>query len=92
MYDALAQWLPGRVELNANSAILLSLIFFAASFVPIPTTFLCLGAGFGLLAVLMILPSTVFAAFWHFCWRVTFFSARLQTYINNRPRLRRIAG
>ncbi len=94
MYDALTQWLPGGVELRVNSAILLSLIFFAASFVLIPRTFLCLGAGasFGLLAVLIILPSTVFGGILAFLLARHLFSARLQTYIDARPHLRSIAA
>ncbi len=94
MYDALTQWLPGGVELSVNSAILLSLIFFAASFVLIPRTFLCLGAGasFGLLAVLIILPSTMFGGILAFLLARHLLSVRLQTYIDARPRLRRIAA
>ena len=94
MYDALTQGLPGGVELSVNSAILLSLIFFAASFVLIPRTFLCLGSGasFGLLAVLIILPSTMFGGILAFLLARHLFSARLQTYIDARPYLRRIAA
>jgi uncharacterized membrane protein YdjX (TVP38/TMEM64 family) len=94
MYDAVTQWLPGGMELSVNSGILLSLIFFAASFVAIPRTFLCLGAGasFGLLAVLIILPSTVFGGILAFLLARHLFSARLQTYVDARPRLRRIAA
>ncbi len=91
---ALTQWLPGGVELNVNSAILLSLIFFAASFVAIPRTFLCLGAGasLGILAVLIILPSTMFGGILAFVLARHLFSARLQTYIDAHARLRRIAA
>jgi uncharacterized membrane protein YdjX (TVP38/TMEM64 family) len=94
MYDAVTQWLPGGVELSVNSAILLFLIFFAASFVLIPRTFLCLGAGasFGLLAVLIILPSTMFGGILAFLLARHLLSVRLQTYIDARPRLRRIAA
>ncbi len=94
MYDALTQWLPGGVELSVNSGILLFLIFFAASFVLIPRTFLCLGAGasFGLVTVLIILPSTVFGGILAFLLARHLFSGRLQTYIDGRPRLRRIAA
>ena len=94
MYDALTQWLPGGVELSVNSAILLSLIFLAASFVAIPRTFLCLGAGasFGLLAVLIILPSTVFGGILAFLLARHLFSVRLQTYIDACPHIRSIAA
>ena len=94
MYDALTQWLPGGVELSVNSAILLSLIFFAASFVAIPRTFLCLGAGasLGILAVLIILPSTMFGGILAFLLARHLLSVRLQTYIDAHARLRRIAA
>jgi hypothetical protein len=39
MYDALTQWLARGAELSVNFAILLSQIFFAASFVLIPRMF-----------------------------------------------------
>jgi uncharacterized membrane protein YdjX (TVP38/TMEM64 family) len=89
MYDALTQWLLGGVELSVNSAILLSLIFFAASFVLIPRT----GASFGLLAILIILPSTVVVGgILAFLLARHLFSVRLQDYIDARLRLRRIAA
>ena len=73
MLDSVMQWFPGEGHFGANSSIVLSLVFFAASFVLIPRTLLCLGAGanFGLAAT---------------------FSERIQTYVDARPRLRRIAA
>jgi uncharacterized membrane protein YdjX (TVP38/TMEM64 family) len=72
---------------------MLSLIFFAASFVLIPRTFLCLGAGasFGLAAVLVILPSTLLGGILAFLSARYFFSERVQAYVDARPRLRRFA-
>ncbi len=60
----------------------------------IPRTFLCLGAGasLGILAVLIILPSTMFGGILAFVLARHLFSARLQTYIDAHARLRRIAA
>jgi uncharacterized membrane protein YdjX (TVP38/TMEM64 family) len=93
MYDAVMQWLSEGRDLGVNSSIMLSLIFFAASFVLIPRTFLCLGAGasFGLTAVLVILPSTMLGGILAFLSARYLFSERLQVYIDARPRLRRFA-
>src|SRR5260370_36283232 len=72
--------------------MMLSLIFFAASFVLIPRTFLCLGAGasFGLAAVLVILPSTMLGGVLAFLGARYFFSDRFHAYVTVRPRLSRI--
>jgi uncharacterized membrane protein YdjX (TVP38/TMEM64 family) len=93
MYDAVMQWLSEGRDLGVNSSIMLSLIFFAASFVLIPRTFLCLGAGasFGLVAVLVILPSTMLGGILAFLLARYFFSERLHVYVDARPRLRRFA-
>src|SRR5258708_1954972 len=89
--DAVMQWLPEGGDLSVESSMMLSLIFFAASFVLIPRTFLCLGAGasFGLAAVLVILPSTMLGGILAFLLARYFFSERLHAYIDARPRLRR---
>jgi uncharacterized membrane protein YdjX (TVP38/TMEM64 family) len=93
MYDAMIQWLSEGRDLGVNSSIMLSLIFFAASFVLIPRTFLCLGAGasFGLGAVLVILPSTMLGGILAFLSARYLFSERLHAYVDARPRLRRFA-
>jgi hypothetical protein len=41
MYDAVMQWLLEAGDLSVNSSMMLSLVFFAASFVLVPRTFLC---------------------------------------------------
>lgn len=93
MYDAVMQWLPEGGDLGVSSSIMLSLIFFAASFVLIPRTFLCLGAGasFGLAAVPVILPSTMLGGILAFLLARYCFSERLHVYIDARPRLRSFA-
>jgi uncharacterized membrane protein YdjX (TVP38/TMEM64 family) len=92
-YDAVMQWLPAGSDLGVSSSIMLSLIFFAASFVLIPRTFLCLGAGasFGLAAVLVILPSTLLGGILAFLSARYFFAERVHAYVDARPRLRRFA-
>src|ERR1700712_4627251 len=92
MYGTVMQWLP-EGDLSVNSSMMLSLIFFAASFVLIPRTFLCLGAGagFGLAAVFVILPSTMFGGILAFLLARYLLAQRLQVYIDTRPRLRRVA-
>jgi uncharacterized membrane protein YdjX (TVP38/TMEM64 family) len=91
MYDAVMQWLPEAGDLSLNSSMTLSLIFFAASFVLVPRTFLCLGAGmsFGLAAVPVILPSTMLGGILAFLSARYFFSERVHAYVDARPRLRR---
>ena len=93
MVDALMQWLPNGGDLSVHSSMMLSLIFFAASFVLVPRTFLCLGAGvsFGLAAVPVILPSTMLGGILAFLSARYFFSERVQAYVDARPRLRRFA-
>lgn len=94
MYDTLTQWLPQAGELGVRSSMTLALIFFCASFVLIPRTFLCLGAGasFGLSAVPIILPSTMLGGVLAFLLARYLLSERLQTYIEARPRLRRFSA
>jgi uncharacterized membrane protein YdjX (TVP38/TMEM64 family) len=94
MYDTVMQWLPVGGDLGVNSSMVLSLIFFAASFVLIPRTFLCLGAGasFGLAAVLVILPSTMLGGILAFLSARYFFSERVHVYVDARPRLRSFAA
>lgn len=93
MYEAMMQWLPGGDLGVTSSAAMLSLVFFAASFVLVPRTFLCLGAGasFGLGAVLVILPSTMLGGILAFLLARYFFAERLRVHIDARPRLRRVA-
>ena len=83
MHDAVMQWLP-EGDLSVNSSMMLSLIFFAASFVLIPRTFLCLGAGasFGLAAVLVILPSTMLGGILAFLAARYLFSERIHVYVD----------
>jgi uncharacterized membrane protein YdjX (TVP38/TMEM64 family) len=92
MYDAVMQWFPGS-NLGITSSAMLSLIFFTASFVLIPRTFLCLAAGasFGLSAVLVILPSTMLGGILAFLLARHCFAKWLRVHIDARPRLRRIA-
>jgi uncharacterized membrane protein YdjX (TVP38/TMEM64 family) len=93
MYDAVTQWLLEAGDLSVNSSIVLSLIFFVASFVLVPRTFLCLGAGasFGLAALPVILPSTMLGGILAFFSARYFLSERLHAYVDARPRLRRFA-
>jgi uncharacterized membrane protein YdjX (TVP38/TMEM64 family) len=93
MYDAAMHWLHVTSALSANSSMVLSLVFFFASFVLIPRTFLCIGAGasFGLFAVLIILPSTVLGGMSAFLLARYFFSERVQRFIDSRPGLRKVA-
>jgi uncharacterized membrane protein YdjX (TVP38/TMEM64 family) len=93
MVDAVMQWLPNGGDLSVHSSMMLSLIFFTASFVLVPRTFLCLGAGvsFGLAAVPVILPSTMLGGILAFLSARYFFSERVQAYVDARPRLRRFA-
>ena len=94
MYDAMMRWFPEACDLGLGSSIMLSLIFFAASFVLIPRTFLCLGAGarFGLTAVLVILPSTTLGGIFAFLLARYLFTERLQAHLDSRPRLRKVAA
>jgi uncharacterized membrane protein YdjX (TVP38/TMEM64 family) len=94
MVDAVMQWLPKGGDLSVYSSMMLSVIFFTASFVLIPRTFLCLGAGasFGLAAVLVILPSTMLGGILAFLAARYLFSERLHAYVDARPRLRRFAA
>lgn len=93
MFDVVMQWFPEGSDLGVTSSAMLSLMFFAASFVLIPRTFLCLGAGasFGLAAVPVILPSTMLGGILAFLLARYFLAERLRCYIDARPRLRRIA-
>lgn len=93
MYDALTQWFPDGIELGVRSSLMLALIFFAASFVLIPRTFLCLGAGasFGLSAAFVIIPSTMLGGMLAFLLARYLLLERLRDYIDARPRLRRVA-
>jgi uncharacterized membrane protein YdjX (TVP38/TMEM64 family) len=93
MYDAAMQWLHEINILSVNSSMMLSLVFFFASFVLIPRTFLCIGAGasFGLFAILIILPSTILGGMLAFLLARYFFSERVQRFIDNRPGLRKVA-
>lgn len=86
-------WMQTGGGLGIGSAIMLSLIFFGASFVLIPRTFLCLGAGagFGLGAVLIIMPSTLLGGMLAFLLARYFLSQRVRKWIDARPRLRRVA-
>jgi len=93
MFELATYWFPEGADLGATSSAMLSLMFFAASFVLIPRTFLCLGAGasFGLAAVPIILPSTMLGGILAFLLARHFLAERLRIYIDARPRLARIA-
>jgi uncharacterized membrane protein YdjX (TVP38/TMEM64 family) len=94
MYDVVTQWISAGGDLGVSSAMMLALIFFAASFVLIPRTFLCLGAGAGcgLAAVLIILPSTILGGILAFLLARYLFSKRVQVYVDAHPRLKRVAA
>src|SRR3954467_6999252 len=94
LYDSLVQWLGHAADRGVSSYLMLGLVFFAASFVLIPRTFLCLGAGagFGLGAVFVILPSTMLGGVLAFLLARYLFAERLRRYIEARPRLRSIAN
>jgi uncharacterized membrane protein YdjX (TVP38/TMEM64 family) len=94
MYDAIIQWFPEACDLGLGSSFMLSLIFIAATFVPIPRTFLCLGAGasFGLTAVVVILPSTTLGGILAFLLARYLLTERVQAYIDARPGLRKVAA
>jgi uncharacterized membrane protein YdjX (TVP38/TMEM64 family) len=94
MFETLMQWLPRAGDLSVHSSMMLSLIFFVASFVLVPRTFLCLGAGvsFGLAAVPVILPSTMLGGILAFLSARYLFSERVHAYVDARPRLRKFAS
>ena len=87
------QWFPKGGEVDISSSLAVVFIFFAASFVLVPRTFLCLGAGasFGQAVVLLILPGTFFGGIVAFLLARYFFSERLRIYIDAHPRLCRVA-
>jgi uncharacterized membrane protein YdjX (TVP38/TMEM64 family) len=93
LYDSLVQWLRDAADGGVSSYMMLALVFFGASFVLVPRTFLCLGAGagFGLGAVFVILPSTMLGGILAFLLARYFVSERLQAYVDARPRLHRFA-
>ena len=88
------QMLPQDGLLGVNSSITLTLIFLIASFVFIPRTLLCLGAGatFGFPAIFAILPGTTLGGILAFLAARYLFHSQVQCYVNARPRLQRIAG
>jgi uncharacterized membrane protein YdjX (TVP38/TMEM64 family) len=94
MVEAMMQWFADAASLGVTSSTMLALVFFAASFVLVPRTFLCLGAGagFGLGAVFVILPSTMLGGVLAFLLARYLFAERLRRYIDARPRLRGIAN
>lgn len=87
----LLQWIPSTGELGIKSGTMLALIFFGASFVLIPRTFLCLGAGFGLAAIWIIMPSTLLGGILAFLLARCFVSGRVRALVDAHPRLRRVA-
>lgn len=94
MYQYAMLLLPQDGLLGVNSSITLALIFLVASFVFIPRTLLCLGAGatFGLPAIFVILPGTTLGGILAFLAARYLFHNQVQRYVNTRPRLQRIAG
>lgn len=92
MYDLMIQWLPDGRSLTSGSYVVLALIFFAASFVLVPRTFLCLGAGagFGFPAVLVILPSTLAGGILAFLLARFVLFERFRSHVDTRPHLRRV--
>ncbi len=93
MVDWIMQLLPAGGVLNLASSACLALIFFVASFVFVPRTFLCLGVGaiFGLPAILIILPSTTLGGMLAFLAARYLIAEHVQRYVTARPQLRRIA-
>jgi uncharacterized membrane protein YdjX (TVP38/TMEM64 family) len=58
--EAIVRWLESFGQLDLSAAAVLAALFIVAAFVPMPRTFLVLGAGaaFGLQALWVIVPST----------------------------------
>jgi uncharacterized membrane protein YdjX (TVP38/TMEM64 family) len=58
--EVIVRWLESFGQLDLGAAAVLAALFIVAAFVPMPRTFLVLGAGaaFGLPALLVIVPST----------------------------------
>jgi uncharacterized membrane protein YdjX (TVP38/TMEM64 family) len=58
--EAVVRWLESYGQLDLGAAAALAVLFVLAAFVPVPRTFLVLGAGaaFGLKAMWLIVPST----------------------------------
>ncbi|UZE48075.1 VTT domain-containing protein [Rhodopseudomonas sp. P2A-2r] len=58
--EAVVRWLESFGQLDAGAAAVLAALFVVAAFLPVPRTFLVIGAGaaFGLHALFVIVPST----------------------------------
>lgn len=93
-YQYAMQLLPQDGVLGVTSSMTLVLIFLVASFVFVPRTLLCLGAGatFGFPAIFAILPGTMAGGILAFLAARYLFHDRVQRYVNKRPRLQRIAS
>ena len=93
MLETALRWLPSGGDMTLVTSMWMFAVFFAACFVLVPRTFLCpgAGAGFGLPAILVILPATTLGGALAFLLARYFLAERVQRYVGSRPRLRRIA-
>lgn len=66
--EVIVRWLESFGQLDAAAAAVLAALFVVAAFLPIPRTFLVLGAGaaFGLKALWVIMPSTTLGCIFAF--------------------------
>jgi uncharacterized membrane protein YdjX (TVP38/TMEM64 family) len=91
--EALLAWLRSFGDLSATSAVVIASLFFFASFLPFPRTFLLLGVGglFGLQVFSIILPSTTAGGILAFLLARYLFSARIRRWLRGHRRLIAIA-
>jgi uncharacterized membrane protein YdjX (TVP38/TMEM64 family) len=94
MTEHLIEWLRSWGDLSLKSGAVLALVFFLASFVLFPRTFLYLGVGglYGLPAIPVVLASTTFGGVLAFLFARHLFSEPLQCRLNRHPHLRAIAN
>ena len=88
MLEFAGQIFPHPGDIGAHSIVTVFAIFFFASFVLVPRTFLCLGAGaaLGFSAVLVVLPSTILGGILAFLLARYVLSDRIRRYVFARPR------
>jgi uncharacterized membrane protein YdjX (TVP38/TMEM64 family) len=93
MTGSLIEWLRSWGELSLGSGIALAFIFVVGGFILFPRTLLCFGVGaiFGPVAILIVVPSTTMGGILAFLLARYLVAASLQRKLDKRPRLRAIA-
>ena len=88
MFEFVEQILPHPGDMGVHSIATVFAVFFFASFVFVPRTFLCLGAGWalGFSGVLVVLPSTTLGGILAFLLARYVLSDRIRRYVFARPR------